>query len=85
MKAYLAIAVVAGSLLLGGCAATAPQAASAPVAATAAPSQTKADPEYYTGSRIPNKPARDRMVKQIEGGNYARDQMNSTSSQPDPQ
>lgn len=85
MKAYLAISVVAGSLVLGGCATTAPQAASAPAAVTAAQAQPKEDPEYHTGSRIPNKPARDRMVKQIEGGNYARDQMNATQSQPDPQ
>ncbi len=85
MKAYLAIAVVAGSLVLGGCATNTPQAASAPAAATTAQSQPKEDAEYFTGSRIPNKPARDRMVKQIEGGSYTREQMNSTMSQPDPQ
>jgi hypothetical protein len=85
MKAYLAIAVVAGSLVLGGCATTTPQASTAAAAATSAEALPKEDPQYYTGSRIPNKPARDRMVKQIEGGSYTREQMNSTMSQPDPQ
>jgi len=83
MKACLATAVVAGSLVLGGCATATPQAASAPATASVAQSQSKGDAEYFTGSRIPNKPARDRMVKQIEGGSYRREQMNSTMSQPD--
>lgn len=85
MKTYLTIAVVAGSIALAGCATTTPQASTAAAAGTSAKDLPKEDPEYHTGSRIPNRAARDRMVKQIEGGSYAREQMNSTMSQPDPQ
>jgi hypothetical protein len=88
MKTYLAIAVVAGSVAIGGCATSPPQAANASAgapAAKAANAQPQEEPEYVTGSRIPNRAPRDRMVKQVEGQSYSRDRMNSTMSQPDPQ
>jgi len=82
------IACLAGVLGSAGCATTAsPEAASANAAQGAAnTAQVRGtEAEYSTGSRIPNRAARDRMVNRVEGDAYARDRMNSTSSQPDPQ
>ncbi len=64
MNPAIATAVIACALGLAGCATPASQLDSKQIAAGAASSKDKL---FFTGSRLPENPPRDRSLRRIEG------------------
>ena len=80
MDKLLAIGLVAGTLGLCGCTTTDLDTADVGKSAAA----RKAEPiRYITGSRIPDKPPRDRMIRRIEGEDWVRGDQSSIISHSD--
>ncbi len=80
MKPAIAAAVVACALGLAGCASPASQFDSKQIAAGAASSKDKL---FFTGSRLPENPPRDRSLRRIEGEEWVReDRTGVVTSQP---
>jgi hypothetical protein len=76
MERILAAAAMFAVLATAGCATTAPEAATAQGKATAAASGT-AERRYITGSRIPENPPRDRLLKSVSNTEWVHETKSS--------
>jgi hypothetical protein len=82
MERLLAAAAVFAMLSTVGCATTVPEAATPQVQASAAESGT-AERRTITGSRIPETPPRDRLLKSIKNTEWVQETKSSViGSQP---
>ena len=70
MKPAIAAAVIACAIGVAGCATPSSQLDSKQKAAGASSSKDKL---YFTGSRIPENPPRDRSLRRIEGEEWVRE------------
>ena len=80
MKPAIAAAVITCAVGLAGCATPASQLDSKQTAAGAATSKDKL---YFTGSRLPENPPRDRSLRRIEGQEWVeQDRSRIITQQP---
>jgi PBP1b-binding outer membrane lipoprotein LpoB len=82
MQHYLAIAAIGGALGLAGCATSTAPAASSGQEKVATEAEGKGEQRFITGSRLPEKPPQDRMLKSVDSQAYKENQTSVLGVQP---
>ena len=82
MQIHLAIAAIGCALGLAGCAATPDPAASSSQAQAGTQATAKGEQRFITGSRLPERPPQDRMLKSVDSQGYRESQSSVLGTQP---
>ena len=82
MQNYLAFAAISCALGLAGCATSPAPEANSSQAQTGTQATAKGEQRFITGSRLPERPPQDRMLKSVDAQSYRESQSSVLGVQP---